>query len=64
MQALERLAATLPLVAERLGVSMDEALRAISRRGEAGRWVREVAEASLGDEALRGYLMRRARPPR
>lgn len=64
MQALERLASTLPLVAERLGVSLQEALDVISRRSEAGRWVREVAEAALKDGGLGGYLMSRARPPR
>jgi len=43
-QALDRLERALPIIARRLDTSREEALRKIaSRRGEAGRWVVEVA---------------------
>jgi DNA topoisomerase-1 len=64
MQALERLATTLPVIAEKLNMSLQEALNIISRRSEAGIWIREVAEAATRDDRLRDYLMSRARPPR
>ncbi len=43
-EAYKRLSSALPRIAAKLGVGEDEALRAIAgRRGEAGKWVIEVA---------------------
>ncbi len=65
LEALERLSSKAPLIASKLGVSLREAVRAVARRrGDAGRWVIEVAEAALSDEAIYSYLTRRASPPR
>jgi DNA topoisomerase-1 len=65
LEAARRLSAALGLIASRLNVSEEEAVRVIaSRRGEAGRWVVEVARLALRDRRLLSYLTRRDKPPR